>query len=150
MSGALPAPALPEPALGLVVRYEYLWLRRAADADTADKERPACIVATFRKAGGPEDFVLYLPISHTPPGEGEAGIELPDAVKAKAGLDGARQWVLVSECNLDIWPYDLRRIPGREGAFHDGYLPAGMFRVIRDAFVARYRAGRIRPVNRGA
>jgi len=50
LSGAQPAPAL-----GLVVRYEYLWLRRAADVATADTERPACIVATFRKAGGPVD-----------------------------------------------------------------------------------------------
>jgi PHD/YefM family antitoxin component YafN of YafNO toxin-antitoxin module len=29
----------------------------------ADKDHPACVVATFRQQGRPEDFVVYLPIS---------------------------------------------------------------------------------------
>ncbi|HEY0417960.1 MAG TPA: hypothetical protein VGC80_00425, partial [Acetobacteraceae bacterium] len=92
---------LPELTVGLVVRYEYLWHRRSLIVETADKDHPACIVAMFRQKGRAEDFVIYLPISHTPPSGEEEGIELPDGVKTKAGLDGRRQWVLVSECNLD-------------------------------------------------
>lgn len=140
---------LPELTLGLVVRYEYLWHRRAHSADTADKDHPACIVATFRQQGRPEDFVLYLPISHIPPSDGEEGLELPDDVKRKAGLDSLRQWVLVSECNLDTWPFDLRQLPEQSGRFHYGHLPPGMFKAIRDAFVARYRAKRVGIVGRG-
>jgi hypothetical protein len=34
-------------------------------------------------------------------------------VKVKAGLDSAPQWVLVSECNIDVWPFDLRALPGQ-------------------------------------
>ena len=59
---------LPELTPGLIVRYEYQWYRRfAAGATNADKDHPACVVATFRRQGRPEDFVIYLPISHTQP-----------------------------------------------------------------------------------
>jgi hypothetical protein len=140
---------LPELAIGLVVRYEYLWHRRAATAETADKDHPACVVATYRQQGRPEDFVVYLPISHTQPSGDEEGIELPDDVKRKAGLDNARQWILLSECNVDSWPFDLRQIPDRPGRFHYGHLPPSMFKIVRDAFVKRYNAQRVNRVSRG-
>lgn len=140
---------LPDLTIGLVVRYEYLWHRRARTADTADKDHPACVVATFRRQGRPENFVLYLPISHTPPSDEEEGIELPDSVKAKAGLDSAPQWVLVSECNIDTWPADLRQLPQQPGRFHYGHLPPSMFKIIRDRFVERYNDRRTKLVNRG-
>ncbi len=139
---------LPELTLGLVVRYEYLWHRRAATTETGDKERPACVVATFRRPGLRDNFVIYLPISHTPPSGDEEGVELPDAVKAKAGLDAAPQWVLVSECNVDAWPFDLRPLPGQPENFHHGHLPPGMFKTIRDRFVERYRGKRVKLVER--
>lgn len=139
---------LPELTVGLVVRYEYIWHRRSGAATTADKDHPACVVATFRRQGRPEDFVIYLPISHAMPSAGEEGIELPDHVKAKAGLDGAPQWVLVSECNIDTWPADLRPLPRQPGRFHYGHLPPSMFRIIRDSFVERYENKRAKLVNR--
>lgn len=89
-----------------------------------------------------------MPISHSPPGEGEEGVELPDEVKRRAGLDAARQWVLVSECNIDIWPFDLRHVPQQPGRFHYGHLPPGMFVIVRDRFVGRCRARNVLTVNR--
>ncbi|PHK92888.1 hypothetical protein CR162_21590 [Pseudoroseomonas rhizosphaerae] len=105
--------------------------------------------AMFRRQGSPEDFVLYLPISHTPPSDEEEGIELPDSVKAKAGLDSAPQWVRVSECNIDTWPADLRQLPQQPGRFHYGHLPPSMFKIIRGRFVERYNDRRTKLVNRG-
>ena len=140
---------LPPLTVGLVVRYEYLWHQRSiGGADGADKDHPACVVATFRKQDRPEDFVIYLPISQTPPSGTEEGIELPDDMKRKAGLDSRRQWILVSECNIDTWPYDLRQIPNRQGVFHYGHLPPSLFNSIRDAFVERYRTRRAHLVTR--
>jgi hypothetical protein len=139
---------LPELRLGLVVRYEYLWARRANIAETADKDHPACVVATYRVTGSPEDFVVYLPISHTPPAEGEEGIELSDQAKSSAGLDARRQWILVSECNVDAWPFDVRSLPRDPRRFHYGSLPQAAFREVRDRFVARYRMKRVRQVQR--
>ncbi len=140
--------ALPDLTVGLIVRYEYLWSRRAARHPTADKDHPACVVLTYRVADRAEDFVIYLPLSHSPPGEDDEGIEIPDAVKARAGLDAGRQWILVSECNLDVWPQDLRMIPPGRGRFHYGHLPPGFFRLVRDRFVARFRARRVASVRR--
>ncbi len=139
---------LPELTIGLVVRYEYIWARREFVADTADADHPACVVATFRREDKAEEFVVYLPISHTEPSAGEDGIELPDAVKRAAGLDERRQWVLVSECNIDSWPMDVRQLPRRPGRFHYGHLPPSMFVIIRDRFVARFRAKQVRTVGR--
>jgi hypothetical protein len=82
---------LPELTVGLVVRYEYIWARRAIEADTADKDHPACVAATFRGEGKTEEFVVYLPISHTQPTGDEAGVELSDHAKSAAGLDSRRQ-----------------------------------------------------------
>jgi hypothetical protein len=139
---------LPELTPGLVVRYEYLWARRAEEADTADKEHPACVVATFRRMGGSADFVIYLPISHTPPSPDQEGIELSDRAKSKAGLDSRRQWILVSECNIDAWPFDVRQLPGSPGHFHYGHLPPAIFKQVRDRFVALYRAKRVQQIGR--
>ncbi len=140
---------LPELSVGLVVRYEYHWHRRSdAGASGADKDHPACVVVTFRRQGRPEDFVVYLPISHTPPSGDDEGIELPDDVKRKAGLDSSRQWLLYSEYNLDTWPTDLRQIPHRTGVFHYGHLPPSMFQIVVKMFWQRYKDKRIKQVSR--
>ncbi len=140
---------LPELTAGLVVRYEYLWHRlSAAGAAGAHKDHPACVAATFRRQDRPEDFVIYFPITHAEPAGEDEGMELPDDVKRKAGLDGGRQWILVSEYNLDTWPADLRQIPNRPGVFHYGHLPPSMFRKVVQAFWERYRQKRLRPVDR--
>jgi hypothetical protein len=137
---------LPDLTPGLVVRYEYRWARRPSTANRRDKDHPACVIAAFRKTGHDEDFVVYLPISHTPPSGDEVGVELPDATKARAGPDDSRQWVLVSECNIDAWPFDIRQIPYKPGRYHYGYLPPAVFAEIRDRFSELYRAKRVRQV----
>jgi hypothetical protein len=140
---------VPELTPGLIVRYEYHWHRRSVSgASGADKDHPACVVATFRRQGRPEDFVVYLPVSHTQPSGDDEGIELPDDVKRKAGLDSGRQWLLYSEYNLDTWPTELRPIPHRPGVFHYGHLPPSMFRTVLDKFWQRYRDKRSQQVNR--
>lgn len=132
----------------MIVRYEYLWARRASGTDTADKDHPACIVASFRKTGSTEDMVVYLPISHTPPSGEEEGIELSTSSKRAAGLDERRQWVLVSECNVDTWPLDVNQLPNRPGRFHYGHLPPATFVSVRDKFSELHRAKKVRQVGR--
>ena len=141
---------LPELTIGLVVHYEYLWHRQAVTAAvTADKGHPACVVVTYRQKDRPDDFVIYLPISHTQPSNADDGIELPDDVKSKIGLDNAPQWILLSECNVDTWPFDLRQVPNRPaGQFHYGHFPPSMFKIVRDAFVERCKAKLVNLVSR--
>ena len=88
--------------------------------------------------------VLLLPITHTPPTKGVVGIEIPWAVKRAIGLDEARSWVIVLECNLDIWPNSgLTSIPGKAGQFSYGFLPPNLFSRIRKEFLEFYRSGNV-------
>ena len=95
--------------------------------------------------------MLVLPVTRTPPRTpGEDGIELPPATKARLGLDEERSWVVVSEANEFRWPgRDLRFLPGRgpESAAY-GFLPPGLFRRIRDRFLAHARARKAGTVTR--
>ncbi|MBI5120575.1 MAG: hypothetical protein HZA67_06180 [Rhodospirillales bacterium] len=140
---------LPDLATGLVIRYEYLWHSQAlAGADTAQKERPACVVLVFDH---PErgKSVLLLPITHSPPKAGQGAVEIPLRVKQHLGLDEERSWVLVSECNIDIWPTpDIRPLPGQTECFAYGHLPPKLFRQIRDAFISAYKERRLKTVKR--
>ena len=146
---------LPEAEPGLVVAYEYLWRRRAATR-TADKTRPCRVVAIYFQdepddadpGGPPVTKVVYLPISHVPPRPDQSAHELTAHAKSAAGLDAARQWVVVSECNLDTWPADLRQVPGRPGQFHYGYLPPVEFERIKARFLAHVRGKRLKTVRR--
>jgi len=142
----MPLPAL---AQGLVVRYEYIWHREAsANRTTAEKERPVCVTVIF---DDPDEgrMVMLLPITHSPPSQGEVGIEIPQQVKKHLGLDAERSWIIVSECNIDGWPSpDLRQIPAQAGKFHYGYIPPRLFRIVREAFVSAYRPKKVQIVPR--
>jgi hypothetical protein len=146
---------LPAAEPGLVVAYEYLWRRRAGTR-IAEKARPCCVVAIYFQdepdeadPGGPAvTKAVYLPISHSPPGADQTAHELTAHAKSVAGLDAARQWVVVSECNLDTWPADLRPLPGRPGRFHYGYLPPAEFERIKAKFLAHVRTKRLKTVRR--
>ena len=131
----------PDPEPGLVIRYAYLWRREADQGrDEAFKDRPCAIVAAVQTE--PDGQRVYvLPITHSPPQSPDEGIELPRQTKLRLDLDGERSWIIVSEANRFSWPGpDLRFLPGegpKSAAY--GFLPPGLFRIIRDRFVARGR-----------
>jgi hypothetical protein len=70
--------------------------------------------------------------------------------KARLRLDDARSWVVLSEWNEFVWPGpDLRRLPGAtDGSVAYGVLPAGLFAVVRDRFLAIVDAGSAQRVPR--
>jgi len=140
---------LPAPEPGLVVRYDYLWSRRAGlGADTADKTRPACILLTIAARDGETEVVL-VPITHSAPGADDTAVEIPAPVKHALGLDAAPSWVIVTDANLDIWPSpDLQQLPRQPGRYHYGHLPPRLFTIIRDRFLEAYRARRVAVVRR--
>ena len=123
--------SLPEPAPGLVVRYDYLWSRAAAAGAEDGKVRPTCIVAATDSAAAPR-FVVLLPITHTAPSGDTVGIEIPQAVKKMLGLDDEQSWVIISEHNVDEWPNaGVSPVPGRKGQFAYGFLPPRLFKAIK-------------------
>jgi len=140
---------LPRAEPGLVVRYDYLWSRRAQHAaDSADKARPACLLFAVVAQDGMTE-VLILPITHAPPTADDIGVEIPRRVKQALGLDDAPSWIIVTDGNRDVWPSpDLQQVPGAAGRFHYGILPRPLFRQVRDAFAAAFRSRRVSLIDR--
>jgi hypothetical protein len=118
---------LPEPAIGLVIRHAYLWWNEArAGREEGRKDRP-CVIVHLRLDEQQQLETYICPITHTPPDCPENAMEIPQATKARLGLDGERSWIITTEVNRFLWPGpDIR--PTTEGKYSYGLLPAAMAR----------------------
>jgi hypothetical protein len=125
-----------------------LWSREAAVGLEQGKDRPACLVAASDSIALPR-FVVILPITHTPPDNDTVGIEIPAKVRQAIGLDDARSWVIVSEHNVDKWPNGgLAPIPGRPEVFSYGFIPPGLFALVKAKVLEQCGLGRSAGVRR--
>jgi hypothetical protein len=125
---------VPPPEPGLVIRYNYLWRRDAEAGHARAKARPACIVAAIEPREAEPIRVVIIPITHSDPAD-TAAIEIPQKVKRHLGLDDERSWVVLNECNIDIWPSpDLSIAPEGQRPFDYGFLPPRFFEEIRSKF----------------
>jgi hypothetical protein len=134
----------PDPAPALVIRYSYLWHSEfLAGREEGVKDRPCVIVAALKRAAGRVRAVV-LPVTHTPPDDPDATIEIPMETKTRLGLDSERSWIVVSEWNEFTWPGpDLRMArDGGEASAAYGYLPAKLFAKVQAAFGERVKADR--------
>lgn len=88
--------------IGSVIIYPYLWLREALGGETSGrKSRPAAVVVRRPSASG--DVIALLAITSQSPSKSQAAIEIPDAEKRRAGLDGdLRLWIVFDEYNVDV------------------------------------------------
>jgi hypothetical protein len=141
--------ALPLPEPGLVISYAYLWHREQARKRTEGvKDRPCVIVLKVERQ---DELVVVTvsPISHSPPGEGRAALEIPAAVKRHLGLDSQQSWVVLDEVNQFAWPgFDLRPIRGRNGHIDYGFLPPKLFARIVSGIREVWRKAQGRSVRR--
>ena len=140
---------LPEPEPGLVVSYAYLWDREhRLGREEGVKDRP-CVIVLSVAGDLSGTTVTVVPVTHNPPADPRAAVELPAETKRRLGLDGERSWVILSEVNRFRWPGpDLRPIPNSDPPrFSYGLLPAKLFGRIRRALIdiaGRRRAALIR------
>lgn len=145
--------SLPVPRPGLVIRYAFLWSsEHAAGATEASKDRPCAIVVAARRNPDGDIETIVAPVTHRPPEDPAASIEIPAATCRALGLDSGRHWLRLDELNRFAWPgFDLRPIPGQSGRYDYGMLPPGLFRQLRDGILARQkaRAGRVIPREEG-
>jgi hypothetical protein len=140
--------ALPEPRPGLVIRYDYLWSRQAAEGRQQSKHRPTCLVAASDSSTTPR-FVVILPITHSAPRGDDVGIEIPHKVRRALGLDEAPSWVLVSDHNVDEWPNaGLTPVQSQPDVWSYGFIPPGLFAQIKARFLELARQGRSAGVRR--
>lgn len=83
----------------MVISYSYLWQDQAnAGWEEGLKDRPCVIVLALQELVG-ERVVLVAPITHTPPRDDNDAVELPDATKARLGMDEQRSWIVTTELN---------------------------------------------------
>jgi hypothetical protein len=133
---------IPTPEPGLVISYAYVWDHEAMRGqEEGRKDRPCVITLVVERHPGEETVVTVLPVTHRPPDDPAAAVEIPQPVKRYLGLDGERSWVIVSEGDRFVWPgYDLRKVPGGD-RFDYGFLPPRFFAELVAAFKA-WHAGR--------
>jgi PemK-like, MazF-like toxin of type II toxin-antitoxin system len=126
--------ALPEPEPGLVISYSYLWRHEALRRlEEGRKDRPCVIVTAVERADNGGLIVTVLPVTHRPPENPAAAVEIPTPVKQRLGLDHERSWVIIDEGNRFAWPgYDLKKAAGRD-TFEYGFLPPALFESVMAA-----------------
>lgn len=116
--------SIPPPRIGMVIRYSFLF------SDGREKERPAAIVVALEVGDG-RHRVLVMPITHAPPRDPAAALEIPTRLKRHLGLDDDRSWIVLDELNDFIWPSpELLKTPG--GDWEYGQLPPGFHKQIKD------------------
>lgn len=134
----------PLPRVGQIIRYAYLW-KSEADAGLEEglKDRPAVIVVAHAREGD-DVRVVVAPITHTPPDDPGAGLEVPPKTRKRLGLDGDRQWVILDDLNAFVWPGpDLRPLPGQGlQSVIIGDLPAALATLINTRLQQRIKARR--------
>ena len=141
---------MPAPFPGLVIRYSYLWHREfRASQEEGSKERPSAILmASATQSGATRVYVL--PITHSPPENAAAALEIPLAVKRLIGLDSERSWIVLDELNDFIWPgFDLAVVPGSSPpSYSYGVLPPAYFDQVRARFLKLYDKKRVKTARR--
>ena len=120
----------PDPASGLVIRYDYLWHdEAAAGREQGVKDRPCLVITNMLDKKG-NTRALIAPITHSEPAPGE-GIEIPARVKHHLGLDEERSWIITTELNDVDWN-DPGVIPAKATQCEYGFLPPKLAQAALD------------------
>jgi len=133
----------PQPEVGLVISYSYLWSDEAeAGHVEGRKNRPCAIVLVVQQTEAKAPVVTVAPITHSPPRGLDTAVEIPLAVKRHLGLDDQPSWIVLDDFNVFTWPgYDLRPVPGHKDRYHYGLLPPRLFENIVRKFSELRRQG---------
>ena len=128
----------------------YLWLREHRQGrEDGTKGRPCAIVLAVQDRDA-ATRVLVVPVTHSPPENPEAALELPSAIMRHLDLDNERSWVVLSESNVFEWPGpDLRRVGERDdSSVAYGFLPPRFFVELRRRFLTLETTARSRRIRR--
>ncbi len=126
---------LPDPQLGLVISYAYLWRHEHHAGNSEGRKDRPCVIVLAVDRGAEGTKVTVVPVTHTPPRDVALAVELPAAVKRHLGLDDQRSWVMLDEGNRFVWPgFDLRLVPRSNGRYDYGFLPPRLFAAIVTRF----------------
>jgi hypothetical protein len=141
--------AIPTPEPGLIISYAYVWDHEAQNGqEEGRKDRPCVIALAVERQPDGETLVTVLPVTHRPPDDPAAAVEIPPAIKKHLGLGDERSWVVVTEGDQFVWPgYDLRKVRDTD-RFDHGFLPPRFFEQILAAFRAWHKKHKVKVVTR--
>ena len=98
--------AFPDPQPGLVIRYAYLWRSEAERGrEEGGKDRPCAVVLATKRGPEGKTTVVVAPITHSPPQDPKAAIEIPAAMTHRS----------VAGSPLEVDPALVRLSVGIEG-----------------------------------
>jgi hypothetical protein len=139
----------PEPAIGFVVRFDYLFEAEAQRGrrDGA-KARPCAVVVAHRLTSEGVPIVVLAAITHSAPRMDSDAVEIPYAVKSRLGLDDERSWIVTSEINSVRWD-DPGFVPFNDNRWVCGTLPPGLSKQANDRIVENFDRKRLGFVARG-
>jgi mRNA-degrading endonuclease toxin of MazEF toxin-antitoxin module len=126
----------PEPQIGLVIRYDFLWSHeREKGLIEGAKERPCVIVTAITRKDDGAMEILVAPITHSPPQEGTIAIEIPHKVGRHLGLDDDRSFIIANESNSVSWDDAgiVPVIPGKQWEY--GRIPKGLYDQLRSTML---------------
>jgi len=142
----------PEPEVGLVISYSYLWTEEQEQGHIEGrKDRPCAIVLAIDEphSEGARKQVAVVPITHVPPEDPGIAVEIPLRVKEHLGLDSERSWVILDELNVFTWPgFDLRPIRRGETRVDYGFLPPKLFERLIAKFTELRAQGKVAAASR--
>lgn len=130
-----------EVKVGYVFRYSYLWHRQHLQGrEEGDKDRPCLVLALVAVEADGTRVVRVLPITHTPPSDPQAAVEIPAIVKDRLRLDFERSWIVLTESNRFVWPGpDIRPVDTESGYY--GPLPPALFAEVKRRFIELAKSG---------
>ena len=136
---------IPTPEPGLIITYAYVWDYEAQNGqEEGRKDRPCVIALAVERQQDGETMVTVLPVTHRPPDDPAAAVEIPRAVKKHLCLDDEPSWVIVSEGDQFVWPgYDLRKVSSAD-RYDYGYLPPRFFKEVLAAFWAWHKIHKVK------
>ena len=138
---------LPEPVVGLVIKFPYLFASDHESGMQEGKYRPCTIVSRIRVEGCPTK-VMVAPITHTEPKDKRSAVELPDIVANRLNLD--RSWIICDEVNEFDWPSpDMQQVPHSVfNPFAYGVLGGKTMAKVRNRFLVATEGFEIKVVAR--
>ena len=138
-----------DPEVGQVINHFYLWKREADEGREEGIKPRHCVVIRVDTLDREGIRVYVAPISHVRPdsAEGQKGIEIPDTLKRRLGLDDQRSWLYTSELNHFLWPgFDLKKT--QDDREYYGYLSGNLIRAARNEIAANAKDRQLKLVNR--
>lgn len=139
----------PNPEVGLVIRYDFLWSHeREKGRREGAKERPCAVAAMVIRDRTGEPEVLVVPITHSPPRKGAAALEIPHELGRRLGLDDGRSYIIADEANSVAWddPGTVPAVAGERWAH--GRLPKTLYDQLRTIMLGLVRERKLKTAER--